>query len=188
MVSTKIVKGRNGGHRVALTIGHQTFFMEDKLEELDEGLTSEKYAEFYEKQLRKAFKNLHEIKEHWVFDPDNPNIRDARQEFIELIGKEAVEYIIGHNEIRFEVKNPEIYKKNEIDINFLETDSVGDVVTHHTISYNYDTKSWYSDNCIDLNPKGHSTFLELKTYIESLRSKFVDNGFYVEIDLPNKVG
>ena len=55
MIKTEIRKTEKG-HQVVFTIGHQTFFLQERLSE--DGMTSLQYAEWYEKQLKLAFKNL----------------------------------------------------------------------------------------------------------------------------------
>lgn len=64
-IKTKVVKSRNG-HQVKFTIGVQTFRLEEQ--EPEEGMSSEDYAKWYEKQLKSAFNNLR---------PSRQEIRDA---------------------------------------------------------------------------------------------------------------
>ena len=59
-VSTTIRPSLNGGHQVSFTIDNQTFYLQELFddENNDEGMTSKKYAEWYEKQLKAALDKL----------------------------------------------------------------------------------------------------------------------------------
>lgn len=58
IIKTEVVKTFNG-HTVRISIGHQSFDLEEKLEE--EGMTSKEYAEWYEGCLKQVFLNLDKL-------------------------------------------------------------------------------------------------------------------------------
>lgn len=61
IIKTKIVKSFNG-HTVRIIIGHQSFDLQEK--EAEPGMTSYKYAKWYQDCLKAAFKNLDKLTGH----------------------------------------------------------------------------------------------------------------------------
>jgi hypothetical protein len=60
-VSTEVREGFKGGHVVVLTIGNQSFFLEERMVDEDDEMTSEEYANWYKEQLDIALNKITEV-------------------------------------------------------------------------------------------------------------------------------
>jgi hypothetical protein len=103
---------------------------------------------------------------------------EIKNKFIELIGKDNVDYIESNNWMKYGFE----HDRNTITINFLEKDGKNDSVIYHTISYYIDDEVFVSENCVDSDEIPHKSFENLKKHIESIEDDLIDNG-YSTIDI-----
>lgn len=102
---------------------------------------------------------------------------EARQQFINLLGEDKINFIEKKNWVEFDRKPFEYYKTNEIEISFIETDAAGDAVIFFSINYNEDKQKWSSENGIDYPYILFDTYEEMVSHVKIIERDIINNGF-----------